>query len=236
MNYSVKNIITYCFFLFFLTGEVLADSLFDAQQAYLAGDYAKAKEIILPLAEEGNVLAQYNLAVIHISTPDSIKNYQEAMKWFHLASLQGDADAQVWLGVMYDQGQGVTQDYQEAIKWYRLASLQGHIDAQFRLGVMYDQGQGVTQDYQEAIKWYRLAAEHGSSGAQASLGIMYGQGQGVSKDDIRAYMWLDLAASQGVNLAEHGRNLLAEKMTISQINEAQKKTMNCKNSDYKNCD
>ena len=200
MNYSVKNIITYCFFLFFLTGEVLADSLFDAQQAYLAGDYVKAKEIILPLAEEGNVLAQYNLAVIHISTPDSIKNYQEAMKWFHLASLQGDADAQVWLGVMYDQGQG------------------------------------VTQDYQEAIKWYRLAAEHGSSGAQASLGIMYGQGQGVSKDDIRAYMWLDLAASQGVNLAEHGRNLLAEKMTISQINEAQKKTMNCKNSDYKNCD
>ena len=101
---------------------------------------------------------------------------------------------------------------------------------------MYDQGQGVTQDYQEAIKWYRLAAEQGSSGAQASLGIMYGQGQGVSKDDIRAYMWLDLAASQGVNLAEHGRNLLAEKMTISQINEAQKKTMNCKNSDYKNCD
>ncbi|MBI0416823.1 MAG: sel1 repeat family protein, partial [Nitrosospira sp.] len=97
-----------------MIGEVLADPLFDAQQAYLAGDYAKAKEIILPLAEEGNVLAQYNLAVIHISTPDSIKNYQEAMKWFHLASLQGDADAQVWLGVMYDQGQGVIQDYQEA--------------------------------------------------------------------------------------------------------------------------
>ncbi|MBI0415490.1 MAG: sel1 repeat family protein [Nitrosospira sp.] len=183
-----------------MIGEVLADPLFDAQQAYLTGDYVKAKEIILPLAEEGNVLAQYNLAVIHISTPDSIKNYQEAMKWFHLASLQGDADAQVWLGVMYDQGQG------------------------------------VIQDYQEAIKWYRLAAEHGNSNAQASLGIMYGEGQGVSKDDIRAYMWLDLAASQGVNLAEHGRNLLAEKMTISQINEAQKKTMNCKNSDYKNCD
>jgi TPR repeat protein len=136
---------------------------------------------------------------------------------------------------MYDEGQGVSQDHQEAAKWFRLAADLGYVSAQFRLAVMYDQGKNITQDYQEALKYYHLAAEQGHTNAQASLGIMYGQGQGTLKNDVRAHMWLDLAASNGSGLAEHGRNLLAKKMSPSKVNEAKKLAEVCKKSNYKDC-
>ena len=50
----------------------------------------------------------------------------EAVKWYHKAAEQGDADAQNNLGVMYRNGKGVPQDDAEAVKWYRKAAEQGH--------------------------------------------------------------------------------------------------------------
>ena len=48
-------------------------------------------------------------------------------------------------------------------------------------------------------------------------------------------MWLDLAASSGNSLAEHGRNLLAEKMSSSQITEAKEMAEACKINNYMDC-
>jgi hypothetical protein len=45
-----------------------------------------------------------------------VQNYREAMRWFRLAALQGDASAQSNVGVMYYKGQGIAQDYGEARK------------------------------------------------------------------------------------------------------------------------
>ena len=136
---------------------------------------------------------------------------------------------------MYDEGQGVSQDHQEAAKWYRSAADLGYVSAQFKLAVMYDHGKKIAQDYHEALKYYHMAAVQGHTNAQASLGMMYGQGLGTPKNNVRAHMWLDLAASNGSGLAEHGRNLLAEKMSSSQINEAKKLAEACKKSSFKNC-
>ena len=116
-----------------------------------------------------------------------------------------------------------------------MAADQGYVGTQFRLGVMFDKGESVVQNHQEAVKYYRLAAAQGHANAQASLGMMYGQGQGILKDDVRAYMWLDLAASRGNSLAEHGRNLLAKKMSPSQITEAQGMADDCEKNNYQDC-
>ena len=56
-----------------------------------------------------------------------------------------------------------------------------------------------------------------------------------TKDDVRAHMWLDLAASRGNSLAEHGRNLLAKKMSPSQITEAQGMADDCEKNNYQDC-
>ena len=109
------------------------------------------------------------------------------------------------------------------------------MSAQFKLAVMYDRGENITQDHQEALKYYYLAAVQGHTNAQASLGVMYGQGQGAPKNNIRAYMWLDLAASNGSGLAEHGRDLLAKKMTSLEVKESKELVQTCKDSGYKDC-
>ena len=117
-------------FLILSAGNLFADPISEAQKAYMLEDYTKADNLIRPLAENGDILAQYNLGVMYANEKSKIHDYQEAAKWFRMAADQGDTDAQVWLGAAYAGGRGVTWDYKKAIDWYRLAGNQGHIDAQ----------------------------------------------------------------------------------------------------------
>jgi predicted aspartyl protease len=127
-------------------------------------------------------------------------------------------------------------DFSQAVNLWSSLAENGDSLAQSSLGYMYDHGQGVTQDFQEAVKWYRLSAEQGFSAAQYNLALMYVQGLGVPLDYIRAYMLFDLAATQGVNEAQSYRDILAQQMTSSQIEEAQKIARECITRNYKNCD
>ncbi len=134
----------------------------------------------------------------------------------------GNAEAQWYLGVMRHDGQGVPQDYGEAVKWFWKAVEQGYAKAQYNLGVMYRRGQGVQHDNAEAVKWYRKAAEQGLADAQFNLGVMYAEGQGVQRDFVQAHMWFDLAAASGDSSARRDREIIAAKMTPSQIADAQR--------------
>jgi len=93
----------------------------DGVQAFEAGDYKKAFEILKPLAEQGDPSAQYNLGVSYENGHGVRQDYTEAGKWYKKAAEQGHAKAQLNLGVMYFNSHGVRQDYIEAHKWYNLA-------------------------------------------------------------------------------------------------------------------
>jgi len=116
---------------------------------------------ILPLAEQGDTFAQFNLGLMYDNGEGVPQDYAEALKWFRLAAERGNVTAQYNVGVMYDNGRGVPEDDAEAVKWYRLAAEQGYAKAQGRLGSMYKQGQGVPEDYVEAYAWYNLGAAQG---------------------------------------------------------------------------
>jgi TPR repeat protein len=146
--------------------------------------------------------AQFNLGVTYDTGRGVRQDYFEAVKWYRLASDQGDADAQFNLGGKYREGKGVLQDYVEAVKWYRLAADQGNAIAQSNLGMMYEKGEGVSQDYVEAVKWYTLAADQGHAKAQSNLGVMYEKGKGVRQDHVEAVKWYRLAADQGHAIAQ----------------------------------
>ena len=144
----------------------------------------------------------------------------------------GDADAQTRLGWMYRAGRSVPKDWIEAERWYRKAAEQGNAEAQIALGNMhYRCGREIISlcasaapvypDYTEAVKWYRKAAEQSDAIAQLYLGRMYVAGQGVPQDYVLAYKWLNLAAAQRSNFTQE-RDLVAAKMTPSQIAEAQR--------------
>ncbi len=87
---------------------------------------------------------------------------------------------------------------------------------------MYSNGQGVPQDHTEAVRWYRLAAAQGHAYGQQNLGVMYDNGEGVPQDYKEAVRWYRLAATQGIELARKIRDLLAERMSPTQLAEAQR--------------
>ena len=78
----------------------------------------------------------------------------------------------------------------------------------------------------EEIKQLRRAAEQGDASAQYNLGVMYDTGQGVPQDYVQAHKWINLATSRTTpREAEEyrsARDSLAERMTASQIAEAQR--------------
>ena len=124
--------------LAFSAPQVSADTIDDALSAYDRGDFDTALKTFRKLAEQGHVIAQYNLGVMYRDGKGVPQDYAEAVRWYRLAAEQGDAAAQNNLGVMYGRGQGVPQDYTEALKLYRLAADQGYAAAQRNLGSMYE--------------------------------------------------------------------------------------------------
>ena len=128
------------------------------------------------------------------------------------------------------------RDYATALREWKPLAEQGNADAQFNLGLMYRKGEGVLQDYKTAVKWYKLAAEQGHASAQTNLGTMYDDGQGVLQDYIRAHMWFNIAASSGESKkASKNRDIVAKRMTPSQIETAQKLARECVKKNYKGC-
>ena len=85
--------------------------------AYNNGDYATALKEWKPLAEEGDVDAQYYLGVLYDNGDGVPQDYKEAVRWYKLAAEQGDVDAQYNLDFIHRKGLGVPQDDKEAV-WY----------------------------------------------------------------------------------------------------------------------
>lgn len=101
----------------------------DGVSAYIAGDYATARRIWLPLARAGDRRAQYNLGVIHANGKGVAQNYKEAVKWWVKAAEQGHSGAQFSLGSSYYLGNGLLKNYVKAYMWLCLAKEQGHTKA-----------------------------------------------------------------------------------------------------------
>ena len=126
-------------------------------------------------------------------------------------------------------------DFATALKEWKPLAEEGNAVAQNNLGLMYHNGWGVPQDYKEAARLYRLAAEQGYADAQGNLGVMYVFGKGVTKDFVYAHMWGNIALMNGNEIGASVRGHVAEKMTSSQIEEAQRLARECVKKNYKGC-
>ena len=91
-------------------------------------------------------------------------------------------------------------------------------------------------DYSTALIEWRVRAEQGSVTAQANLGNMYEVGAGVVQSNILAHQWYNLAASNGDLTARENREILAEKMTASEISKAIALARKCMISGYSDCE
>src|SRR3984957_7590530 len=71
-----------------------ATALEDANAAAESGDYAKAMQLLRPLAEQGDAAAQYDLGIMYYAGQGVARNAAEAVRWFGKAAEQGDLNAQ----------------------------------------------------------------------------------------------------------------------------------------------
>jgi uncharacterized protein len=117
------------------------------------------------------------------------------------------------------------QDYATALRLIRPLAEGGDARSQAVLGTMYFWGQGgLPQDPVLSSMWYRKAADQGDPYGQMNLGSAYEMGWGVPKDEALAYMWFNLSAASGNEVSKNELRHLEEKMSRSQVQEAQRLT------------
>jgi len=95
--------------------------------AYANGDYEKALQTFLPMAQASNdPLAQYWLGMMHLRGQGVSQDDAEAARFFTESAKQGLPNAQMRLAELYVEGRGVTRDFQAAYAWYAVADNIGH--------------------------------------------------------------------------------------------------------------
>ena len=137
---KIKRLTFSLIFLLLFSGFVYGNALDDGFDATKRRDYKTAYKLWLPLAEQRNAIAQFNLGAMYDQGKGVFQNVMIAFNWYKLSAEQGYLKAQFNLGEIYREGEFVTRDFGKALKWYRLSAAQGLANAQCNLGLMYERG------------------------------------------------------------------------------------------------
>jgi TPR repeat protein len=149
INYAIAAVILLLSFV----APVTAGPLEDGVAAFVRGDYGAAMLDFLPLAYQGDAIAQNYLGDIYYEGLGVPRRDDLAAQWYLKAAKQGYRESQTALGTMYFDGFGVPQSYPKAIQWWRKAAVQGGSRAQNSLGALQVvQFIGNTGPYKSAVK------------------------------------------------------------------------------------
>lgn len=155
------------------TPALAADPLGDAVRAIESGRHNQAAQMLTPLANAGNSLAQYRLGMLHYHGQGVPEDEKQAIYWWKKAAAQGYTEAMFQLGSAYLFGaqtaKFVPDPDREAALWYFQAASAGHAEAQYHLGLLFLAGKGVVDNRQEAARWFRKAAAQGHPEAKKAL-------------------------------------------------------------------
>ena len=97
--------------------------------------YEDAAAIIIKLANNDFVPAQYKLGILYDYGKGVGQSDTNAFKWYLKAAENGNVDAMNDLAVCYKTGQGCTASLEKALIWYEKAALGGNVDAKANLGI-----------------------------------------------------------------------------------------------------
>ncbi|MDE5465211.1 tetratricopeptide repeat protein [Bradyrhizobium sp. CSS354] len=105
------------------------------------------------LADQGNPLALFAVAMLYQNGLGVAKDEAEAVRWYLQAAQQGNEGAQEALYEAYTQGRGVPVDYAEAEKWIRPLAEKGYGLPQLFLASLCLRKQNLIESY----KWLTLS-------------------------------------------------------------------------------
>lgn len=130
-------------------------------------DERKAVELYIKAAEQGNAVAQVNLAWCYQEGSGVDKDDRKAVEWLIKAANQRCIEGMNNLGSLYEKGvPGVlAKDEKHAFSLYLLAAYQGHGSAFYNMGRCYEHGIGVDKQFFKAADCFNQAAKNGVDGA-----------------------------------------------------------------------
>lgn len=165
--------------------------------ALRAGQTGVARDVWTPLAEQGDLAAQYSLGKLYEQGGGPVgQDLVKAVRWYRAAAAQNLPAAQNNLGLLHAQGRGVPEDQKRATELWLAAARQDYPWAQYNLGLAYFKGKGVNTDRQEAVAWFRRAADNGLPEAQFIMGQLRREGLAVERSAAQALAWYKKAAEQ----------------------------------------
>ena len=166
--------------------------LFEAKQYIKTKQFAKAREILLTLANKGNVSAQYNLGVLYRNGHGFKKNYKKAYYWFSKSASQKHPGSLFAAGMMKYRGQGSSKNIDSAIKLISSAADLGYQPAKRQLLKIHKQSERKLTDTD-----YQLFGKAVRTGNISLVKRYLIQGVNINKRDKKGYNFLMLAAESG---------------------------------------
>jgi TPR repeat protein len=163
-----------------------------------AGNCGAAIPLLLPLAESGNMEAQFLLGYMCFTGCEYPFTVADLREWLVKAKEQGHAEACYYLA-WFPNPQGISSiENNEDMSLLIEAGKRGSVTAQRELGAYFATGDWIGEkDEAKAIEWYTAAANQGHAESQYDLGFMLLLGEGTDKNTLKGMEWLIKAAEQG---------------------------------------
>lgn len=204
-----------CLTIFFLlvNASMLAqaDRLDEGRAAIGAGNYAKAHELLAPLADAGDAIAQNAMGVLFVQGWGVAADPERAAEYFQRSAEQGNIKGTMNLADAYRTGMGVKQNCAKARDLLTPIAHDGLAKAQVILGSIYDNGcSDFPPDPKKAFQWYSAAAAQDDPYGLGNVGAMYALGLGVEQDYSEAKKHYHEAAELGNGKAAYNLGRMYE--------------------------
>jgi len=185
--------------LVFLSQLVFADDSYlidDSLAMARQGEFVRASNLIVDLANNGDSTAQYVLSM-YFRDPNALNIPEVGEMWLMRAAENNNAKAQYDLGWRLAAGwkNDTVEDIVEMIYWFERATFNGSDDAYANLATLYE------NEHRNVLLEMEVAANNGNAMAQFNLGWINARGlmssEGLMQDMDVAKAWFEKSAKLG---------------------------------------
>ena len=187
--------------LVFLSQLVFADDSYlidDSLAMARQGEFVRASNLIVDLANNGDSTAQYVLSM-YFRDPNALNIPEVGEMWLMRAAENNNAKAQYDLGWRLAAGwkNDTVEDIVEMIYWFERATFNGSDDAYANLATLYE------NENRDVLAEMEVAANDDNAMAQFNLGWINARGlmssEGLMQDMDVAKAWFERSAKLGFN-------------------------------------
>lgn len=157
-------------------------------------DFQSALELMQMEAQNGNMLATFDLGRMHadglgveIDNEKAQECYKQALDGFlFIENKKSWKYIEYRIGKMYAQGLGTNQNYELAADWLNKSVAEKYKFAEYSLGSLYYYGHGVEQCYEKAFELYLRSAKQDFPYANFEVAKMFCSGIGTEQSEKKS--------------------------------------------------